>query len=38
VAQPLSISLTVTDNQGNTATAVSGTGSQPPLFIRLFTC
>lgn len=38
VQQPLSISLTVTDNLGNTATAVSGTGSQPALFVRLFSC
>jgi hypothetical protein len=36
--QPLSVSLTVTDNLGNTATATSGSGSQPPLFLRLFTC
>jgi hypothetical protein len=38
VAQPLSVTLTVTDSAGNTATATSGTGNQPPLFVRLFTC
>jgi predicted phage tail protein len=37
-AQALSITLTVTDNLGNKATAVSGTGSQPPLQLRLFKC
>jgi len=36
--QPLQVTLTVTDNQGNTATATSGSGSQPPLVIRLFMC
>jgi hypothetical protein len=30
--------LTITDSNGNTATVTSGTGSQPPLFVRLFTC
>ena len=38
ISQPLSVMLTVTDNNGATATATSGTGNQPPLFIRLFTC
>jgi len=38
VAQPLSVSLTVTDNRGETATATSGIGNQPELSIRLFTC
>jgi hypothetical protein len=37
-AQPLSVSLTVTDNLGATATATSGSGSQPALQLRLFTC
>jgi hypothetical protein len=37
-AQPLAVTLTVTDTNGNTATVSSGSGSQPPLFIRLFTC
>ena len=37
-SQPLSVTLTVTDDQGNTGTAVSGTGSQPALAMRLFTC
>jgi hypothetical protein len=36
--QPLSVRLTVTDDGGQTATAITGTGSQPPLFVRLFTC
>jgi fibronectin type III domain protein len=36
--QPLSVTLTVTDNLGNQATATAGSGSQPPLFLRLFTC
>jgi hypothetical protein len=38
VAQPLTVTLTVTDNLGATATVRSGSGSQPPLFIRLFSC
>jgi hypothetical protein len=38
VAQPLSVTLTATDNLGATATATAGVGSQPPLQIRLFTC
>ena len=38
VGQPLSVSLTVTDSAGNTASASSGAGSQPPLIVRLYTC
>jgi hypothetical protein len=38
VAQPVQVSLTVTDNNGVTATATSGSGSQPALRLRLFTC
>ena len=38
VAQPLSVSLTVTDSGGNTATATAGSGSQPALTVRLFNC
>jgi hypothetical protein len=37
-AQPLSVTLTVTDNTGATASATSGSGNQPALFVRLFTC
>jgi hypothetical protein len=36
--QPLSVTLSVTDSFSNTTTVTSGSGSQPPLFIRLFTC
>jgi hypothetical protein len=36
--QPLSVSLTVTDNAGSSATAVSGAFGQPPLNLRLFSC
>ena len=36
--QPLSVTLTVTDNLGNKATATAGSGGQPPLFLRLFKC
>jgi hypothetical protein len=35
---PLAVTLAVTDNQGNTATVASGSGNQPPLFLRLFKC
>jgi len=35
---PLSVSLTVTDNLGNTATATSGSGGQPALQIQMFNC
>jgi len=38
VAQPLSVLLKVTDSQGNTSTAVAGTGDQPALSVRLYTC
>jgi hypothetical protein len=34
---PLNVTLTVTDSNGTT-TVQSGTGSQPPLIIKLFTC
>jgi hypothetical protein len=37
-SNPLSVTLTVTDNTGATATAIAGSGSQPALFVRLFTC
>jgi hypothetical protein len=37
-ANPLSVSLTVTDSAGATATATAGVGSQPGLFVRPFTC
>ena len=36
--QSLQVILTVTDSSGNSATASSGSGSQPPLFLRLYTC
>jgi hypothetical protein len=36
--QPLDVTLTVTDAAGNTATAKSGQGSQPKLFVQLFNC
>lgn len=36
--QPLTVTLTVTDSAGNTATVTSGQGGQPALFLRLFTC
>jgi hypothetical protein len=38
VAQSLQVTLTVTDNNGVTSTATSGSGSQPALFVRLYTC
>ena len=38
VAQPLTVTLTVVDSNGVTATATSGVGAQPALFVRLFTC
>jgi hypothetical protein len=37
-SQPLSVTLTVTDNLGATATATSGTGSQAALVMRFFVC
>jgi hypothetical protein len=38
VAQPLQVTLTVTDSNGTTAVVTSGSGLQPPLFVRLYTC
>lgn len=38
VVIPLSVSLTVTDNNGIQATATSGTGAQPALSMVAFTC
>jgi hypothetical protein len=35
---PLDVTLTVTDSAGNTATAKSGAGNQPNLFVQLFNC
>lgn len=35
---PLSVTLTVTDSLGNTATATAGSGNQPALFVQLFNC
>jgi predicted phage tail protein len=37
-AVPVTITLTVTDSLGATATVTSGTGVQPPLTLRLFKC
>jgi hypothetical protein len=37
-SNPLSVSLTVTDARGNTATATAGSGSQPAMVVRLFNC
>jgi hypothetical protein len=37
-ARPLAVTLTVTDNTGGATTVSSGSGSQPPLFLRLFKC
>jgi hypothetical protein len=37
-ANPLSVTLTVTDSKGNSTTATSGVGSQPALQIKMFTC
>ena len=36
--QPLDVTLVVTDSNGNTATAKSGSGTQPSLFVQLFNC
>ena len=36
--QPLTVTLTVTDARGNTATARAGSGNQPAMDVRLFTC
>ena len=35
---PLSVSLTVTDNNGVSATATSGSGTQPALVLVAYTC
>jgi len=35
---PLDVTLTITDSNGNTSTARSGSGTQPALFVQLFTC
>lgn len=35
---PLNVTLTVTDSIGNVTTRQSGTGGQPPLVIKLFSC
>jgi hypothetical protein len=37
-ANPLSVSLTITDAKGNTATATAGSGNQPAMQVRLYTC
>jgi hypothetical protein len=37
-ANPLSVSLTITDAKGNTATATSGSGNQPAMQVRLYNC
>jgi Putative binding domain, N-terminal len=36
--QPFDVTLTITDSNGNTATAKSGSGTQPALFVQLFNC
>lgn len=38
VARPLQVTLMITDSAGGTATVSSGTGNQPALSIRFFTC
>src|SRR5215831_9180102 len=38
VANPLSVSLTITDAKGNTATATAGSGNQPAMSVRLYNC
>jgi hypothetical protein len=37
-ASDLSVTLTITDDRGNTVTIRSGEGNQPPLLVRRFTC
>jgi hypothetical protein len=38
VANPLSVSLMITDAKGNTATATAGSGTQPAMNVRLYNC
>ena len=38
VAQALTVQLTITDSLGSTLTVSSGSGNQPALQVRLFTC
>jgi hypothetical protein len=38
IAQPLQVTLTVVDSNGTTAVVTSGSGLQPALFVRLYTC
>jgi hypothetical protein len=38
VANPLSVTLTITDAKGNTATATAGSGNQPAMNVRLYNC
>jgi hypothetical protein len=37
-ANPLSVSLTITDAKGNSATATAGSGNQPAMQVRLYNC
>jgi hypothetical protein len=37
-ANPLAVTLTITDAKGNTGTATAGSGNQPPLQVRLYNC
>jgi hypothetical protein len=37
-SNPLSVSLTITDGRGNTATATAGSGNQPAMAVRLYNC
>src|SRR5262249_9776664 len=37
-ANPLSVSLTITDAKGTTATAAAGSGNQAGMNVRLYTC
>jgi hypothetical protein len=38
VPNPLSVSLTITDAKGTTATATAGSGTQPAMSVRLYNC
>jgi hypothetical protein len=38
IATPLQVTLTVVDSNGVTSVATSGSGLQPALFVRLYTC